>query len=463
MTKRTALGHWWVAGDESTATPGMLEWDTDIDGPANLELIRSLPSHHFELGGYTPFILGVAEGTQYNLLGCSNAGSRSYLFDAASANQHWVVSNVGIGPHLESPGDLFLACSVTMDGLGGWITAEEAQALPVSADGASFQTSVNAEATTVATFEIAAALVQLMTHGEKQRTIGVLSDVECYFMITTQRPRSFEQWKTEVVLPLQALVSISTGSRGSVKTAFFPRLEKDPLMFLRGRWTGQWTYTPTWMLKPLVTARQLEQTIGPSLESWGLVYADHTYAFSTLQGMPLIAAAPQETVAFMTMVSSLEALLDSEPDKRFSSAVLKSMREAISGLIPEDVRVEVLEDLGPLRSARLRTKLMKFISGKPQLFAEVAMEPAYRDWTVRKIADTRNCAAHSAPEACAEAATGLELYALQEFVRMLVNARVLDLLGFSEEQMIERFKDTFGFGTVALLNSAWRTSSISAT
>lgn len=456
MAKQTALGHWWIPGDDTTKTPGLLEWDTDVDSPGNLELVHAFPSDGFEMGGYVPLIVGEAEAMQYNLLGCTNVGSRRPFQSITSANQHWMVSNVGAGPHMDIANEPLSGCFVSLDGLGGWIMGKELEAIQSAASETSSDNSISDRGTPISTFKLADALVQLVAHGGQRRTIGVLDDSECNLEITTLHHRSFDQWKSEVLLPLQALVSISTGFRGSVKTALFTRPGKDGLMFVRGQWTGQWTYVSPWLVKPLVTARQLEKTVGPSLDGWGGLYAAHTYAFRAIQGMPLVPTAPQEAVAFMTMVSGLDTLLDRETDKRFSRGVLASMRQAVCKLLPDEVRAEVLEDLGQLRSDRLKSKLMKFITGKSQLFGELAANASYTEWTVRKILATRNCAAHSAPDTCAEAASGVALYALQEFVRMLVNARVLELLGFSEAQLVQQFKDTVGFGTDIHLHTVWK-------
>jgi hypothetical protein len=355
---------------------------------------------------------------------------------------------------MESAEAPFRGCFLTMDGLGGWVTAEDLNSARGGANQSSLNNESNETTVRIAEFLLANCLVRLEVHLGGRGTVGVLEDHDCTLWVLPQRPTSFEQLKKEVILPLQSLISIATGSRGSVRIASFFGDGDESLMFFGGVWTRQRAFVSRWKLKPLFSAHQLETHIGPPLDRWGELYAEHKCAFTTFQGMPLVTEAPQEAVAFMTLVSCLEALLDKEADKRFPREVLARMREAVREIVPEPVREEVLESMGSLRSSTLRTRLEKFIFSKPKVLGEVAETPEYASWAVRKIIATRNCAAHSSPELCADAAAGSELYALQEFVRMLINTRVLERLGFLDDHIAQQFLDTFEYGSVAYLDIA---------
>ncbi len=155
----------------------------------------------------------------------------------------------------------------------------------------------------------------------------------------------------------------------------------------------------------------------------------------------------------MGLISALDSLLDQEGDKRFDEVVLGRMVEACSPFIPDNVRKEVLNDLKNLRRPSLRSRLRKHVVSNPTSFPLMNSNKKRRDFVLNAVIAERACVAHANADDCQEAAKGPGRYVLGQLIRMLINVRLMQLLGFPEDDIRERFQSASEFGTEDLLRT----------
>lgn len=445
MVAEQSLGYWWVPGSESGSVPGLLSWDRTKDQNGELTLLNvlSLDSNDDELV-HVPLILGESQGHKLSLLGCTVLPR----VDRDSTVQVWTVTNIVGNGHIRDNDAHFSGGTLVIDGMGIWCLREEIHSLIASQGVPESNVSIP-----IVNFALPNATVELaVINPDMRRRLGPLEDYDITVSIRCDPPLPFNILKREVVLPLCALVSVATATRGTVKWALFHAPNDfDQLYSVSGSWVGQTQFTPKWIQRPLFTALQLSKDVEDPLSKWVEMAKEHRSALDVFLRTSQVSRLVDPRMYCLALISCLDALIDVPKAKRIDEGLRNQLIDVVRSQSNNPFVDDIIDDLNRLTNATgsntLRSRLRASIDELSDLVPDVQLDQVDVNSMLSQIVHTRACIAHASPESCAKAADEMAMYFLSDFVLLLVNVQFLKRLGFSNQTIAGLIKDSYYFGS----------------
>lgn len=99
----------------------------------------------------------------------------------------------------------------------------------------------------------------------------------------------------------------------------------------------------------------------------------------------------------------------------------------------------------------MRVRLKRLLTSNLSVLKVENADEIELDAAVTQMVQTRVCAAHAARDSCERSAQGIDLIHLMNLTRFLINARFLELLGFSNDDRTGFLTDAYYFGDTTYL------------